>query len=152
MILGRDQFDPSSTIQLDALEIWCVHALVSNWWRWWWRRVRAREQHQLFHAVWFQRASGQSGLYDQFISLKATTRNFHFVLTVVARADQSGFPELRLHFPWAQPPCVEKILIWFESAFVFEVRQSKMKLILHIYITAVCRMHSNEVMHIFVVM
>lgn len=64
-VVAGNQYDPSGTIQVDALEIWFVHALMGNWWRWWWwwRRegVGRCEEHQLFHIVRWQQASGRSG-------------------------------------------------------------------------------------------
>lgn len=53
--LAGTRFHPSSAVQLDALEIWFVHAPAGNRWWWWWRQGESRgsEEHQLLHAEWF---------------------------------------------------------------------------------------------------
>lgn len=53
--LAGTRFHPSSAVQLDALEIWFVHASAGNRWWWWWRQDESRgsEEHQLLHADWF---------------------------------------------------------------------------------------------------
>lgn len=58
-----------------------------------------------------------------------TTKNFHFVLilaknfhfVVILWTKAVVFPRMRLHFPWAPPPSVVKILIWQVSAQVINI-------------------------------
>lgn len=59
-VLAGTNAIPPVPFKVDTLEIWFVHALVSNWWWWWWwwrrrGRLGGGEKHQLIHTVQWQR-------------------------------------------------------------------------------------------------
>lgn len=127
-----------------ALEIWCVHALVSNWWWRWWRRVRAGGATSVIPRSVFS-AEPQDKVVST-INLSASKQlQETFILCWLWWPMQT---RIKTAFPMSTTALSGNDLDPAPACIVFEVRQSKMKLILHIYITAVC----SEVMHIFMVM